>query len=175
MNISLKTIGKNGVIKKNEYLNAIKLLHDTFKKLTVRIFVHSDRESFHKYTWKNSHELTQNDICLVLGGYCTGFFKHDKNSIHIFEWTEDKIEYLLYVLYHELRHAWQLKYKPKILKNPEGVYYTCGMKWLIQPQELDAINFADKIIEKNKISLSKIFKTPINYDDRLRLFYDRHK
>lgn len=150
------------LLKQNKIYKCIDLLHNDYKIMNTKIYVYNSKLSlFLHFLLNTKSKLGFKDIKMVYGGKCCGL--HCENTIYLFTFNRKNINKdisklsIIYDLYHELRHAYQYKYKAKKFNKYMQNYVNCMEhgyhdQWI----ERDANAFSRRMFKKYKNELNNI-------------------
>lgn len=153
----MKIINDVDFITTEQIQACINLLHPVYYDLVNKIHIYHDWESFY-----GEHKLyldkNENGSFTSLGAY-----DDNLNNIYVLSFNyKVKKEFYTYqtisVIYHELRHAWQYKYKPDLYHKYDDNYIVHGNGYVEQWTERDAILFEYRMYFKYIDELYKIFQ-----------------
>lgn len=158
----LKILIKSKLITKSEIEGVISLLHDDYRDLGTKITITSNPLWGLANLFNIGLDSFKQRIKSLRQSFSSGgMYRTFKNDIVIFDrWTKkmtrDQQKLVITFLFlHEIRHAWQHKYKFK--KYYSSDYKNVNEKgYASQPIEIDANKFAVRMLNKNKERINEI-------------------
>jgi hypothetical protein len=157
----------NRYISKQEIENCIALLHPTYEKLDIEIKCYDKFSTCFKFFIDDSkqayYDRLTNDIVILPFNIHNISILKQKNKDYIKLCT-------IFLLFHELRHGYQYKYKKH--KFPKKYTRIGSEGYISQWIERDAYRFAVRMMQKNKEEISKILS--INNDWNCDYYLKEH-
>jgi hypothetical protein len=158
---SAKIKGKSKIFTHEQIHNLINLLHPIYHDLGVEIRLQTSKLKTLIELFDMRYDSTFLNLNTIKKFKGQGAYAEIDNKIWLFDYNIHKKEELdirrlcaLATLFHEIRHAWQSKYKPHLF----GVQYIdVGQPgYESQPIEVDAESFAARMMMKYQKEISEI-------------------
>lgn len=144
-------------ITNQEIYQCQKLLHDDYKDVQLKI-IHSRLWFVIRSFW---HGMSPSNIREHFNGEAVGYYDGDNDIVYIlpfafrFKNAEFRKLEIIHNLYHELRHSYQWRFKPKLVKQ-RNVTSVKDDGYESDPTERDANRFASRMCTKYKEEISEI-------------------
>ena len=159
---------KEKVITQKEIDQCINLLHADYHGCPLYAF-----HNFWDYiVWSIRHNhVDLEQMRKAYSGRTAGMYNSAHNYIHLYIFNHEKVEKryakqcVIHTLLHELRHYYQYKTEPEKWRELKQASYQFGHpKYSHQPEEVDADKFAEMMLKKYRLEISKILNVYHDWD-----------
>lgn len=163
------------MITKNEINECIKLLHSDYHNCKIKILkspaMFTICSIIKGRNWKY--------IKLHLTGRVTAWYDVNKETVYLPLFSlrsilgddKDVIKvYTVYCLFHELRHHYQWKRKPRLVKRRRSGLSVEDSSYITDPTERDADRFSERMCMKYKDDINKILDIDFEWNVMGRAF-----
>lgn len=146
------------MITKKEILKCQKLLHEDYHGAKIKLY--GSRLSL---ILRRMFVLSFSEILSLLHEDSPGWYNPNNEEVHIllFKFGKDDLASVnvIYTLYHELRHYYQFKHKPRLVKRRDWTIRTNEPGYSSDSTERDANKFAARMCKKYIREISEIVDT----------------
>ncbi|MED1863346.1 hypothetical protein P4V41_07740 [Fictibacillus nanhaiensis] len=158
---SARIKGKSKIFTHDQIHKLINLLHPVYHDLGIEIRIQTSKFKTFIELFDMRYDSTFLNLNAIKKFNGQGAYAEIDNKLWMFEYNIHKKENsdlrklcALATLFHEIRHAWQSKYKPHLFEIP---YINVGEHgYKSQPIEVDAESFSARMMTKHNKEISEI-------------------